>query len=308
MTRSVARLVVLFCLAGMSGVVAAQDLSPRAYVITPLDSNALVATYSHLSGGIQFAGALPITGAEANIDLGVLSLYHSFGLFGRAANFTVSAPYGWGDFRGTVADVPRQADRSGSLNVVARLAVNLLGGPAMSPPQFAAWRQDVLLGASLTIVPPTGQYDPTRLINFGSNRWAIKPELGYSQRFGKWVLDAYGGVWFFGDNSNFFPGGNTQSEATVTAFEAHLSYDVKPRLWVSLDANYWRGGTTSVNGMPNDLTSQSNSRIGMTASVPLTAHQSLKFSFSDGAYIRYGGNYRSISLAWQYGWIGTHFR
>jgi hypothetical protein len=307
-TRSVASLAVLVSLACVSGVAVAQDLSPRAYLITPVDSNALVVSYSHLAGGLQFAGAVPITGADATINLGVLSFYHSFDLLGRAANFTIAAPYGFGDFRGTVADVPKQADRSGSLDLAARLAVNLIGGPAMAPKQFAGWHQNVLVGASLTIVPPTGQYDPTRLVNFGSNRWSFKPEIGYSQRFGSWVLDGYAGVWFFTANGAFYPGANTQSEKPVGAVEAHLSYDVRPRLWVSLDANYWSGGVTSLNGVQNDLTDQRNSRVGMTASVPLTAHQSLKFSFSDGAYIRYGGNYRSISVAWQYGWIGTKWR
>ena len=70
-TRSVAGLAVLVCLACVSGVAVAQDLSPRAYVITPVDSNAVVVSYSHLAGGVQFAGALPITGAESTINLGV---------------------------------------------------------------------------------------------------------------------------------------------------------------------------------------------------------------------------------------------
>jgi hypothetical protein len=50
----------------------------------------------------------------------------------------------------------------------------------------------MLLGASLKIIAPTGQYDPTKLINWGINRWAIKPEFGYSQRWGHWVLDTQG--------------------------------------------------------------------------------------------------------------------
>ena len=56
------------------------------------------------------------------------------------------------------------------------------------------WHQKTLLGVSLKVVAPTGQYDPTKLINLGANRWAFKPELGLSRRWGHWVLDAYGGV------------------------------------------------------------------------------------------------------------------
>jgi hypothetical protein len=35
-------------------------------VITPLHANAIALTYSYYTGGLQFDGAVPITGATAN--------------------------------------------------------------------------------------------------------------------------------------------------------------------------------------------------------------------------------------------------
>jgi hypothetical protein len=87
-------------------------------------------------------------------------------------------------------------------------------------------------------------------------------------------------------------------------FEGHLSYDFKPRLWVSLDGNFWYGGETSLSGVPTAKTTERNSRIGATASLPISKHQSLKFSYNNGAYINYGGNFQNVSVAWQYSWIG----
>jgi hypothetical protein len=176
--------------------------------------------------------------------------------------------------------------------------------------EFAKWRQKTLIGLSLKVVTPTGQYDPTKLLNYGNNRWAFKPEVGRSQRRGNWIVDTYGAVWFFTTNQEFFsynkfsPRLNTQSEKPVGAFEAHLSYSFKPRLWASLDGNFWFGGATSVDGVENSATSQRNSRLGATVAIPITKHQSLKFSYNNGAYILYGGNYQNISVAWQYGWVG----
>ena len=115
--------------------------------------------------------------------------------------------------------------------------------------------------------------------------------------------------WFFTENSEFFshnmyfPGTNTRTQRPVGAIEAHLSYDVQPRLWISLDANYWWGGQISLNGVQNPTTEQANSRVGVSASVPVTRHQSVKASFSDGAFARYGGSYKTISVAWQYSWL-----
>jgi hypothetical protein len=174
----------------------AQDLAPRAYLITPAGTNAIVLAYSHLNGNIDFDGAVPITDATANVSLPILSYYRTLDLFGRTANLTLVVPYGFGEFHGTVSEVPRNAQRSGFLDSLVRFSVNLIGGPAMEPADFAKWRQTVLLGVSLTISAPSGQYDPTKLLNFGSNRFSFKPEIGYSQRLGNWVFDGTEGQPF----------------------------------------------------------------------------------------------------------------
>jgi hypothetical protein len=268
-------------------------------------------TYSFYDGSINYNGALPVSGATGTYSVPIFSYYHSFGLFGRSANVVASLPYGVGNFRGTAFGAEQHLYRSGLLDSAFRFSVNLKGGPAMPPQKFVKWKQKVLLGASLKVVAPTGQYDPTKLINWGTNRWALKPEFGYSERWGgKWVLDGYFGVWFFTKNPDFwsrniyYAGTRSQTQNPIGALEGHLSYDFKPRLWASLDGNFWFGGSTSVDGVPNPLSRQANSRIGGTVAIPITKHQSLKFSYSDGTYIRFGGNYQNISAAWQYSWLG----
>ncbi len=306
--RRIARQLVLVCIALCSGHVAmAQTLAPRAYVITPVHGNAITLSWSFYNGGLNFNGAIPITGATGIYHVPVLSYYHSFSLFGRSANFTGFLPYAVGTFGGSVLGTQTQIYRSGLLDVALRFSVNLKGGPAMSAPEFARWKQKALLGASLTVIAPTGQYNPTHLINWGINRWAFRPELGYSQRWRKWVLDGYGGVWFYTTNSAFYalPTPRRQTERPIGSFEGHLSYDFgKLRCWVSLDGNFWFGGTTSLNGISNPGSRQTSSRIGATASFPLVKHQSIKISYSTGTYVRFGGNYQSVSMAWQYSWIG----
>jgi len=287
-----------------------QDLAPRAYVITPLHSNAITLTYSYYTGGLQFDGAVPISGATANISVPVITYYHALNFFGRSANILASLPYGVGNLQGMVQGAEGHLYRSGLLDSVYRLSVNLKGGPAMPIEAMQKWHQKTLIGVSLRVVAPTGQYDPTKLINWGNNRWAFKPEVGYSRRRKSWLIDAYAGAWFYTTNpeffsrNQFFPGTRSQSENPVAVFEAHLSYDFKPRLWISLDGNFWYGGETTLGGVANPKTTERNSRIGATASIPISKHQSLKFSYNNGAYIYYGGNFQNLSVAWQYSWIG----
>src|ERR1700751_5849142 len=142
----------------------AQDLSPRAYVITPMHTNAIILTWSYFNGGFNLNGAIPITGATGIYRVPSLSYYHSFGFFGHSANATVSLPYGVGNFQGEVNEQQRSVYRSGLVDLTARFSVNLIGGPALPAREFAKWKQKVLLGASLKVLAPTGQYSPDKIV------------------------------------------------------------------------------------------------------------------------------------------------
>ena len=292
----------------LAGQLCAQDLSPRAYVITPVHSSAALVTWSYFNGGVNFNGAVPITGAMGVYNVEIFSLYHSFDLLGRSANIAAGLPYAVGNFSGMLAGKPATAYRSGLVDLTTRFSVNLMGGPAMQPREFAKWKQKVLLGASLKVVAPTGQYGPTKLVNWGINRWAFKPELGYSERWGNWLLDAYAGAWFYTANpaSYAVPKPLPQTEAPIGSFEGHLSRNFGAGTWASLDGNFWWGGVTSLSGIENLDTKQTGSRVGGTAAWRYARHQSVKVSYSNGTYIRFGGNYQNVSVAWQYSWLGWH--
>jgi hypothetical protein len=287
----------------------AQSLSPRAYVIVPVHSNAVTLTYSLNAGDVVFNG-LPITNSSGRIGTEIFGYFHTFDCLGRSANATVLLPYAVGHFQGDVNGVEQKLYRSGLGATAARVSVNLVGAKAMNAEEFSRWRQKLVIGTSLTVEAPTGQYDGTRLINVGQHRWSFKPEIGLSRRFGHWMVDAYGAVWFYTPNDDFFSnapgstGPNRQTQKPMGVVEAHLSYDVTPRLWVSVDGNYWYGGATSLNGVETPTTLQANSRLGGTAAIPITKHQSLKFSYSAGTYVTFGGNFQNVSAAWQYSWMG----
>jgi hypothetical protein len=284
----------------------AQDLAPRAYLITPIGFNAITVTWSYFNGGVDFNGTVPISGATGTYSISSFTYYRAFSFFGRSANLTASLPYGVGTFQGMVNEQQRSVYRSGLLDFATRFSVNLMGGPAMPAQKFAKWKQKVLLGVSLKVVAPTGQYEPTKLVNWGINRWAFKPEFGYSERWGTWILDAYAGAWFYTTNPASFdvPTPQPQTEQPIGSLEGHLSRDFKTGTWVSLDVNFWWGGLTSLSGIQNLATKQRGSRLGGTFAWRFSKHQSFKVSYSNGTYIRFGGDYQTLQLAWQYSWLG----
>lgn len=280
----------------------AQDLVPRAYVVEPVGANVITLGSSYFAGPVSTDPSVPITDFNARFDVMSLSYGRALNFFGRSATLVGSLPYALGNFHGIANGVPQQARRSGLVDGKVRVSVNLRGGPAMHAREFAQWNEKWVIGTSLTVILPTGQYDPARLVNLGLNRWAFKPELGISRRWGHWALDVYAGAWFFSPNNAYFPGEKTRVQAPVGSSEIHVNYVAKPRLWASLDGNFWTGGRSRQDGTLN-ADYQRNSRLGSTISVPINQRQLLKFSYSRGAYISIGGNYQNVSTAWQYSWL-----
>src|SRR5579864_6511490 len=109
----------------------------------------------------------------------------------------------------------------------------------MNVGEYFNWKEKRLIGASLTVAIPRGQYDPARAVNIGANHWGFKPELGVSRRWRRWVVDSYAGIWFFTGNGAFYPGRSLRTQSPVGAVEGHVGYYLKPRLWTSFDVNFW---------------------------------------------------------------------
>jgi hypothetical protein len=295
--------LTLLLLAGQlaSQRASAQEIEPRAYSPSPIGVTFVLAGVSRSEGGILTDPSLPVDDVEATIDAGVAGVGHTFSLFGRSASAAIAVPYIWGDFNGTLFGEPASTSRSGLGDTRLRLGMNLLGGPALTPQEFARRKPAPTLGASVVVAAPTGQYDGERLVNIGTNRWAIKPEVGVSFPVGKWFLEGYAGVWMFEDNPDFF-GGQRREQDPLPSVQAHFAYQFRPRLWVAFDAVYYWGGESTIDGVPRD-DRQSNSRGGVTFSVPVGQSQSLKFNWSNGASTRIGSSFMTYGISWQYTFI-----
>jgi hypothetical protein len=291
-------------LAGLlaSSAACAQELEPRAYSPAPAGANFLLVGYSYQSGEVLFDPSLPFTDVRAFINGANVGYGRSFGLFGRFASISVAVPYAWASVEGNVGETHGEITRSGLGDLRVRFVVNLLGGPALTPPEFVKHMPETTLGVSLTVSAPTGQYSAEKLINIGTNRWAFKPELGVSHPAGPWTLEAAAGVWLFTDNTGFYPGGVTRSQDPLLTFQAHVGYTFRPGLWLAGDATYYMGGMTHSNGGPSD-SRQSNTRAGATLSIPLARGHALKLAAASGVSARVGSRFDTYAIGYQFTWF-----
>ena len=293
------------CLAvaiGSPRLALAQELEPRAYTAAPTGVNFLIVAGGRSTGGVLTDPSLPVDDIQATIDSVGLGLGRTIDLFGRTALILALVPYAWGDVSGSVGEETRRITRSGLADPRVKLSVNLLGGRALAPREFARTARSTIVGVSLAVAPPLGQYTGTKLINLGANRWAIKPEVGVSHALGRWTIEGYSGVVLFSTNQEFYTGTSVRTQAPVVALQAHVSYTLRRQLWAAFDATWYSGGATTVNGTEKaDL--QRNSRVGATLSLPVGRQQSIKFSGSTGATTRIGGDFSTFAAAWQLTWF-----
>jgi len=278
----------------------AQQLEPRAYSNVPVGLNFLIAGYTYSSGGLATDPALPLENAKLDIHAPFVAYARAFDAWGKAAKF--DAVLGAGCLSGSADSngVPVSRDICGGLDPAFRVTVNFYGAPALRPAEFRGYRQDLILGASVQVIAPLGQYDPSRLVNLGTNRWTLKPELGLSKRLGALIVEAALGAAFFTTNDEFF-GGKTREQDPVVSTQLHLIYEFAGGTWLAVNGTYYTGGQTTVDGAKqND--ELSNSRLGATLAFPVDRRNSIKLHANKGVSVRFGEDFSTLGVAWQHRW------
>ncbi|HET7001879.1 MAG TPA: transporter [Puia sp.] len=276
----------------------AQDLDPRAYAWIPVGFTVLGLGYGYTYGGVITDPTIPVKDVDAHINTLSFGAAHIFNMFQKTAQLSMTLPWNWATVTGSVQETTQRITRDGLGDMRVRYSILLTGGPAATPAEIAKTPPRTIIGASLSVTVPTGQYLHGKLINLGTNRWSFKPELALSQPAGKrWLFDVYAGVWFFTVNNSFYPGNSVRSQAPLTTFQAHASYNITPRLWAAVNYTYYIGGASTVNDI-TDNDRQENSRVGGTLVLPVGKRNSIKIAYSTGAIIRFGANFSTISVAW----------
>ena len=142
----------------------------------------------------------------------VLAYARSMDVWWRSGKVSTIVPYGWLSGRAELAGQPQQREISGLGDARFRFSVNFFGAPAFSLKEFANYRQDTIVGASLELTVPSGQYDPNKLVNNATNRWSIKPELGISKAWVPLTAELSAAARIFSDNGDFLGNGSTREQ------------------------------------------------------------------------------------------------
>jgi hypothetical protein len=294
-------IVIAVLLSAAPGLPASgQDLEPRQYSNLPVGLNFLIAGVSASRGSVLVDPAIEFENAKSEIRGPIVAYARSLALRKKSAK--LDAVVGRTCLTGT-AEYRGQAysrDVCGLTDPEFRLSVNFFGAPALDMHQFSDYRQDLVVGASLQVTAPLGQYDTASLINIGANRWSAKLEFGLSQTIQEWFFELALAGTFYEENTEFLDT-ESRKQDPVFSLQAHAVRSFASGFWLALDSTKYRGGRTRTNGLP-DLNFQSNTRLGITASIPIGPSHSIKLIASTGISTRTGSDYDLVAANWQFRW------
>jgi hypothetical protein len=295
---------VLFILAIFLVVrpVCAGEIEPRAYANTPVGVNFLLAGFAYSDGGLATEASSPIQDAKLRMPTGILAYARALDVWGKSGKIDVILPYSQLSGEATAAGQTVERNVSGFNDPRFRFSVNFYGAPALSLQEFAKYQQDLIIGASLQVSAPLGQYDNDKMVNLGNNRWFVKPDIGISKAWGPFSLEFSSGVFLFSDNDDFF-GGKTLDQDPVYTTQVHGTYNLGRGIWAALSGTYDYGGRKTIDGVRNDDIVE-NSRVGATLALPVNRNNSIKLFASSSIHTNSGGEYDMAGIIWQYRWGG----
>jgi hypothetical protein len=302
LSRLVSLALPILSLLTLIGNVQAQDIDPRAFTPAPVDVNFLLLGYGYSDGNVFFDQSLPVDDATGEVHSVGLGYVRTLDFFGATAKLGAVIPFAWGEWEGLWMGEPASTGRRGFGDPMVNLAVNFVGAPALKFKEMRTYREEIVIGAALSAIVPIGQYDPEKLINLGTNRWAFRTRLGASRRIDKWTFGTIGSAWFFTENPDVF-GDNSISQDPILAIQFYTTHQFRRGFWAGFGFGYGEGGQTTVSGQEKD-TRQINRRVGGMVVYPFDKRHSLKFMYISCLSTRIGADFDRLGISWQMFWGG----
>lgn len=256
---------------------------PRAYQNAPVGTQFFVLNYMKQDSGFNIDGS-PLEPA-ARIDADVLALQYTrvVDVDGNATRMFAILPMG--RVSGSLLGTSGVEESQGFGDVQLGMVMGLVGSPALSPQEFAAYDPGFSMGVLAKLSLPVGEYDSSKSINLGTNRFAAQVGLPLSWTFGTSLLpgnvtsfELTPSMWVYGDNTSPTGGASRQSRKPLFNIETHLTHDFSDQFWGSLDAVYSVGGGTTTDGI-SDNNALESLGIGFTVGVALDNGFGLQFSY-----------------------------
>lgn len=273
-------LLAIFC-----PLVALAQVPARFYWQSLAGANAVPVIFQSLSGNANPLDPAHVVSVNGIVDANMLIAGYAKMLPVADRTLTVAFLQPMGKITGTTTSAmgsafSQQADGFG--DPMVEIGYNVIGPKALkSIPDLLRYEPGFSMNLIADLAFPLGDYDSSKALNLGQNRWYGRVGAPIVWQFGAWVpgrrttLELLPSLWAFSDNDDYM--GKTLSTDTIFQLEAHLTRDLTETLWASLDSTLYQGGASTINGVSGDALN--NVGVGFTLGYQLNDNLSLTVGY-----------------------------
>jgi len=231
----------------------------RFYWKTLSGGNAVPVVVNSISGNTNpFDPAhAQVPDAEVDATLMLSGYAHTFTLFDRSAMVAGLVPMGRLSGEITASGRTLKQSAAGFGDPMFEFNLNLVGPKAQKNiPDALRYEPRVTIDVLADLAVPIGEYDNSKPLNIGMNRWYGRIGAPIIVQIGSWVpgrrttLEFLPAVWLFGPNDDLV--GKTLKTDPMFQLDAHVTRDLAKNLWTSFDLVWYTGGQASVDGVAGE--------------------------------------------------------
>jgi hypothetical protein len=284
MKTRIAFVVAVFSVFTSTLVYAQQD-GARGYLLGPEGVQAILLIGSYTSANQTTANGPVVVGSDISSNVTAVEYVFPFSIAGKFATIFGVLPVG--TISGSVdSGGSTIANGSGGLgDLVVGGTLGLIGMPALPPEKYVALKPGYSLAALAVVMAPTGEYDPAKIFNLGTNRWTFRVGFPMYYALGKSYVDPRLTTFELKPTLTFYTanddpyGAERQTQDPFLELEGHVTRNLNGKFWIAADAIYQYGSGTSTDGSDDDNT-RMNFNIGATAAASLNPSMQLRVSYA----------------------------
>lgn len=295
------KILLLAALLLMVGKVFSQDIEPRRWTPLPLGTQVIGSGYGFTDATIYFDPILQAEDVSMQLHAAVVSYVQPFRIGNKLARVDVTIPHIFARWNGLLSGKPTTLNRQGFADPRIRMSLNLIGPKAVAKKEMLAYMKanpvNTMLGVSLAVTVPIGQYAEDRLINLGYNRFVIRPQIGMVHSWRRWSFELTTSVFFFTTNTNFY-NNQVKKQKPLFAIQSHLIHRFKNRMWISASLGLGSGAASTIDNVYRD-DARGDILAALSFGLPITKTQAIKLSYlRTETYKAIGSDGNSLGLGW----------
>jgi len=222
-----------------------------------------------------------VPGANFSATLAMVGFAHTFSLSGRASSLSIIVPMGRISGEVTAGGRTFTQQTGGYGDPMVEFDINIVGPRAQKTiPDAIRYEPGFSIDLLADLAVPIGEYDSSKALNVGLNRWYGRVAMPVVWQLGPWVpgrrttLEFLPSLWLFGNNDDFV--GQTLETDPAFQLEGHLTRDFFERFWGSLDAVWYTGAQASINGVEGEKLNN----VGLGITLGFTINENMGFRFA----------------------------